>query len=173
MLICLSPLAILLKITFVIHEGEEAKEPSTCEEEPSRACRAIAGETPLNSALARQSHAPCLAQGPGSSARPCQSPAQQEEASSGQQMLLTLTPVTKRKGQEKSWRGSDLFSLSGVGRWGWGGKERDGTSQDCCSPSKLSLSACHCLTTIATEKENKIGAIIKATQPFQINTLLE
>lgn len=26
----------------------------------------------------------------------------------------------EQKGQEKSWRGSDLFSLSGVGRWGWG-----------------------------------------------------
>lgn len=40
------------------------------------------------------------------------------------------------------------------------------------APSKLPLSACHCLTIIATEKENKIRVIIKATQPFQINTLL-
>lgn len=183
MLICLSPSAILLKITLIIHKEKKKKKankPSTGEswglrrreEELSRPCRAIAGAARLNSALARQSHAPCLAQGPGSSAGPCQSPAQQEEASSGQQMLLTLTPVTNRKDKKSLEEAATCFLCRELGDGAVGGGGSRTAPLGIAAPSKLSLSACHCLAIIATEKENKIRAIINATQPFQINTLL-
>lgn len=54
---------------------------------------------------------------------------------------------------------------------GAGGESRT-APRSIAARSKLSLSACHGLTIIATKKENEIIIIIKATQPFQINTLL-
>lgn len=152
MLICLSPSAILLKITLIIHKEEKKQKPTTILLPLLRAEKAGGAEQTLpgscshssaeNSLLARQSHAPCLAQAPGCSARPCQSPAQQEEGGSGQQMLLTLNACHEQKGQEKSWRGSDLFFFVRsweMGLWGDGGG-RGTAPLRIAAPSKLALS---------------------------------
>lgn len=145
MLICLSPLAILLKITFIIHKEQKpaslplvragAGEGRRGRADPARCTEPVPGDCRHSSAAfsaGSANHAPCLAQAPGSSARPCQSPAQQEEASSGQQMLLTLTPVTNRKDKKSLEEAATCFLCQELGA-GAGGREQDGTSQHCCS----------------------------------------
>lgn len=186
MLICLSPLAILLKITFIIHKE---KKPTTLPlvragawegrrswADPARRTEPVPGYCRHSSAERRPGSAkpPRSVLGTGSwllcTALP--EPGTAGGSELGPADVINTYACHEQKGQEKSWRGSDLFSLSGVGRWGWGEGSRTAPLR-IAAHSKLSLSACHCLTIIATKRENKIRIIIKATQPFQINTLLQ
>lgn len=69
---------------------------------------------------------------PGSSTQPCQRPVLLEEARLGQQMLLTLTPVTSRKAEKNLEEAATCFLRQELGD-GAGGRERDGTPRNCCS----------------------------------------
>ena len=73
---------------------------------------------------------------PGS-VQPCQRPVLLEEASPGQQMLLTLTPVTSRKDKKNLEEAATCFLHLELGD-GAGGRERDGT------PVAVPLLECYC-----------------------------
>lgn len=136
------PLAILLKITFIIYKE---KKPTSL---PLVRAGAWEGRRSWADPARHREPVPgyCSAEFSPGSAKP------RSVLGTGSWLLCTALPepgtaggselgpadVTntyachEQKGQEKSWRGSDLFSLSGVGRWA-GGREKDGTSQHCCS----------------------------------------
>lgn len=82
---------------------------------------------------------------PGSM-QPCQRPVLLEEASPGQQMLLTLTPVTSRKDKKNLEEAATCFLHLELGD-GAGGRERDGTPQNCSFKAvfvAVPLLECYC-----------------------------
>lgn len=164
MLICLSPSAILLKIAFIIHKEEK---PTTL---PLVRAGAWEGRRSWAEAARRTEPVPgCCRHSPAEfrpgSAKP------RSVLGTGSWLLCTALPEPctaggrqlgpadvantyachEQKGQEKSWRGSDLFFFARSWEMGLVGK----APLRIAAPSKLSLSACHCLTIIATQKENK------------------
>lgn len=147
MLICLSPLAVLLKTTLIIQK-EEKKSPAACESQGLRNYQEISRALPVvpslcccyrrhNSAEGFRwwSHTGCLAQGACSSWL-LRAALPETSAAGGSKLgpadVTNTYACHQHKGQEKSWRGSNLFSSSRTGRWPWGGKQ-DGTPQDCYS----------------------------------------
>lgn len=145
MLICLSPSAILLKITLIIHKEKKKKKSQQAfhwwELGPEKAgggaeqtlpgyCRRSSAELSPGSAKPRS----VLGTGSWLLCRALPEPGTAGGSQLGPADVTNTYACHEQKGQEKSWRGSDLFSLSGVGRWGCGGRrEQDGTSRDCCS----------------------------------------
>lgn len=145
MLICLSPLAILLKITFTIHKEKKptglplvragAWEGRRSWADPARHTEPVPGYCRRSSAeFSPGSAKPRSVLGTGSSllCTALPEPGTAGGSELGPADVTNTYACHEQKGQEKSWRGSDLFSLSGVGRRA-GGREQDGNSQDCCS----------------------------------------
>jgi len=75
---------------------------------------------------------------PSSSAQPCPRPAPQEEATSGQQTFLTLTPVTNRKDKKNLERKQLVFFVKNWEMGLRGGSRMD--SLRTATHSKLSVS---------------------------------